>query len=62
MADLALEHELPLENLLQPDLLRQVAWEPESDIANQLRELGARDWQINLVAERISAALEALNQ
>jgi ribonuclease D len=62
MADLALEHELPLENLLQPDLLRRVAWEPESDIANQLKELGARDWQIAAVATKISAALEALNQ
>jgi ribonuclease D len=62
MAELALEHELPLENLLQPDLLRRVAWEPESDIALQLKELGARDWQIDAVAEKISAALEALNQ
>jgi ribonuclease D len=62
MAELALEHELPLENLLQPDLLRRVAWEPESDVANQLKELGARDWQISAVATKISAALEALNQ
>lgn len=62
MAELALEFEVPLENLLQPDLLRRVAWEPESDVAGQLRELGAREWQIEAVASSISAALEALNQ
>ena len=62
MAELALELEVPLENLLQPDLLRRVAWEPESDVAGQLRELGAREWQIEGVASSISAALEALNQ
>lgn len=62
MAELALELELPLENLLQPDLLRRVAWEPEPDIVGQLRELGARAWQVEAVSEKISAALSALNQ
>jgi ribonuclease D len=60
MAELALEHELPLENLLQPDLLRRVAWEPAEDIATQLLEFGARKWQVELVAEKISAALANL--
>jgi ribonuclease D len=60
MSELASELELPLENLLQPDLLRRVAWDPEPDIGNQLREFGARAWQIDAVAEKLSAALTAL--
>lgn len=62
MAQLALDFEVPLENLLQPDLLRRVAWEPESDIAAQLKVMGARNWQIDLVSGPISSALDALNQ
>ncbi|MEN9608099.1 MAG: hypothetical protein RLZZ06_30 [Actinomycetota bacterium] len=62
MAELALELEVPAENLLQPDLMRRVAWEPEEDIAMQLENLGARKWQIEAVAEPFSAALSALNQ
>ena len=62
MADVALECELPLENLLQPDLVRRVAWQPEDDIAKQLSELGARAWQIELVAEKLSAALAQIEQ
>lgn len=60
MAELALELEVPAENILQPDLMRRVAWLPEEDIALQLREFGARNWQITAVAERFSVALEAL--
>jgi ribonuclease D len=52
--------EVPLENLLQPDLLRRVAWEPEDDIAAQLLSMGARRWQVEVVAEPITAALENL--
>ncbi|MDO8731095.1 MAG: ribonuclease D [Actinomycetota bacterium] len=44
---------IPIENLLTPDLARRVCWEPprplESEtIEEQLRLLGARDWQIAL--------------
>lgn len=62
IADLVLELEVPAENILQPDLMRRVAWEPESDIAAQLAELGARPWQVQAVAEKFSAALVGLNQ
>ncbi|CAB4545248.1 MAG: ribonuclease D [Actinobacteria bacterium] len=62
MAELALEFEVPLENLLQPDLLRRVAWEPEEDIAKQLLAMGARQWQVDAVASPISSALEKLSQ
>jgi ribonuclease D len=52
---------LPLENLLTPDYLRRVAWRPPADIsevtvAAELRALGAREWQVQLVAPLITAA------
>ncbi|CAN2204459.1 Rnd Ribonuclease D [Candidatus Nanopelagicaceae bacterium] len=55
----AAELELPVENLLTPELLRQVCWRlpaPE-DVAGLLRELGARDWQIDLATPILIAAL-----
>lgn len=62
MTDLVLELEMPAENILQPDLLRQIAWAPEADLAEQLRNLGARPWQVEAVAAKFSAALEVLAQ
>jgi ribonuclease D len=62
MAELALDLEMPPENILQPDLMRRVAWSPDEDIAAQLTELGARKWQVEAVAEKFSAALAGLNQ
>ena len=63
VAALADEHGLPTENLLLPDSLRRVAWSPPDDIstesvAERLRELGARPWQVDLTARPISKALE----
>ncbi len=57
---LALSQELkiPAENLLTPDTLRRVCFEPGLDIAAQLSNLGARPWQIELVAELISSGFE----
>jgi ribonuclease D len=54
------ELKLPLENLLTPDYLRRVAWRPPADIseaaiAEELSELGARPWQVGLVAPLITA-------
>lgn len=54
---LATELKLPVENLLTPDFLRRVLFEPEEDIAAQLRSLGARPWQIELVVPVIEAGL-----
>jgi ribonuclease D len=52
---------LPLENLLTPDYLRRIAWRPpaevsEETVAAELRALGAREWQVELVAPLIAAA------
>lgn len=54
------ELNIPQENLLTPDTLRRVAWEPNgtspADIAEQFRALGAREWQIENLAAAISVA------
>ncbi len=52
---------LPLENLLTPDYLRRVAWRPpaeltEEGVSQDLLELGARQWQIEIVAPVITEA------
>lgn len=56
----AAELELPAENLLTPELLRQVCWRlpaPEH-VPGLLRELGARPWQIELATPILTYALE----
>ena len=58
IAELATELEIPIENLLTPDLLRRVCFEPQEDIELQLRNLGARPWQINLTSALIRSGLE----
>ena len=62
MSELALELEIPSENILQPDLMRKIAWEPAEDIAAQLLEYGARSWQVEAVSQRFTDALATLNQ
>jgi ribonuclease D len=52
---------MPTENLLTPELLRRVAWDPPAQaspdaVRDRLRELGARDWQSELTAPLIAAA------
>jgi ribonuclease D len=55
------ELNLPVENLLTPDYLRRVAWRPPADISQEtvaveLRTLGAREWQVGVVAPLLTAA------
>ncbi|MFC6086047.1 HRDC domain-containing protein [Sphaerisporangium aureirubrum] len=62
VAALADAHHMPTENLLQPDAVRRLTWEPppelgDEPIATRLRELGAREWQITLTAHVLSKAL-----
>lgn len=64
LAEIAEQNSLPTENLLLPDLLRRLCWEPpdEIDVAGvkrTLRERGAREWQIGLTASALSKALHA---
>lgn len=60
VVELAAELKLPVENLLTPDYLRRVLFEPSDDIAQQLRECGARAWQIELVTEPILRGLATI--
>jgi ribonuclease D len=55
---LSADLKIPVENLLTPDLLRRVCFEPAEDIAEQLRGLGARSWQVELTADLIRAGFE----
>lgn len=58
--EIAEELQMPTENLLKPDLLRRVAWEPPAltvdAISTALAALGARPWQIEHTAQRIADA------
>lgn len=51
---------MPTENLLTPEFLRRVAWEPPGSGAEEIGEaltaLGARPWQIAQTAQKIAAA------
>ncbi len=58
----ATELKIPVENLLTPDYLRRVCFEPQDDIAAQLRSYGARKWQIAAVTEVIQTGLLAAAQ
>ena len=65
VAAIADEHGLPVENLLAPDFVRRLTWQPPEDltpdsIAAILTSLGARPWQIALTAPVLSGALVRL--
>ena len=58
--ELASAHNIPAENLISPDLVREICW-PENtmtldDVRAKLAELGARSWQIEIVAPALTAA------
>jgi ribonuclease D len=53
--------DIPMENLLTPDLLRRVAWNPpepatSETIAEALTNLGARPWQVDATSQVIADA------
>jgi len=52
---------MPVENLLTPEYLRRLAWEPpqpsdEAAVGSALEALGARGWQVRETASLITAA------
>ncbi len=62
LGEFAKEHTLPVENLLTPELLRRVLWDPPDEptpeaIAAALTDLGARPWQVEVAQPVISAAV-----
>ena len=63
---IAQENQIPVENLITPEHVRRVCWKPPvgatstlsvSLVQSALSELGARQWQIDLVAPSLAAAL-----
>jgi ribonuclease D len=59
---LAEELRLPQENLITPDTVRRVCWEPPGDLSEHgigqaLRGHGARPWQVDLVSPVLAGAL-----
>jgi len=55
------ERQVPVENVLTPDLLRRLLWTPPADLAEEslaaaLGVLGARPWQIEITAPIIARA------
>jgi ribonuclease D len=61
VGELAEKHNLPPENLITPDLVRRVSWEPPANptaenVGAALRALGARQWQVDLVAPVLAGA------
>lgn len=61
LVELSEQKLIPLENLLTPELLRQVSFAPPQNLTVQtvsenLKQLGARQWQIELTAELIVKA------
>ena len=65
IAEVAQAHGLPVENLLTPETLRRAAWSPPDPptpeaLAAAFRHRGARDWQVQLTAEPVSAAFTGI--
>ena len=58
IVDKASELAMPVENLLTPDILRRVCFEPTENLEAQLIHLGARRWQVELCAPLIGAGLD----
>lgn len=70
LGEISEELAIPVENLLTPELLRQLAWEPPEstepltakDIADALESSGARPWQRDATAQAIAAAFVEASQ
>jgi ribonuclease D len=62
--DKSTELNIPIENVLTPEVLRRLAWAPPEPIDNDsvraaLTEMGARVWQVDAIAEPITDAFLA---
>jgi ribonuclease D len=68
---LADEHQVPVENLLTPDHVRRLLWDPpgheDADragglaaaVGQRLRDLGAREWQVDLTRNVLAEAIDS---
>jgi ribonuclease D len=62
LAEFARAHNIPIENVLSPDSIRRVLWSPPPDptlasITEALLGLGARQWQVDIVAPILEEAI-----
>jgi ribonuclease D len=62
--EIAAQHQLLSQNLLAGDVIRRLAWRSvspatEDNVRARLAELGARPWQVDLLASRLLSALVA---
>lgn len=61
LQEIAQQHQVPVENLLTPDYVRRMMWEPPGTdveaVTAALRALGAREWQVELTAAALAAAI-----
>jgi ribonuclease D len=62
LAELSEKHSVPVENILSPDLVRRLMWSPprpaDTDtVAAALRAGGAREWQLELTLDVLTAAV-----
>ncbi len=62
LAELSAKHSVPVENLLSPDLVRRLMWSPPEPrdataVVEALRSGGAREWQIELTRDLLTAAV-----
>ena len=55
--DRAAELNIPVENLISPEVIRKLVWKLSPDVAKDAIELGARPWQVAEIADLVSAAL-----
>lgn len=62
IAEKATELSIAPEILLSPDTLRRICFDPAENISQQLKVLGARPWQIELVSQLIQQGIALSNQ
>jgi ribonuclease D len=67
LTEVSTEINIPLENVLTPELLRRLAWSPPAELAVEtvsatLAEMGARPWQVDAAAETIYNAFVDASQ
>ena len=53
----AAELNIPVENLISPEVIRKLIWKLSRDVSKDALELGARPWQVAEIADLVSAAL-----
>jgi ribonuclease D len=62
----AQELSIPAENLISPEIIRRICWAPPADslqnlnvdaVCEAMLNLGARQWQVEVVAPLVAAAL-----